>query len=129
MVDRLQQEGLSPSEEADPETLINRVSLTLTGLPPTLDEVDAFVNDTSADAYEELVDRLLASEAYGEHMAREWLDVARYADTDGFLHDSHNRYFWPWRDWAISAFNRNLPFDRFSTWAVGWGPVGPRDDG
>ena len=118
VVDRLLQVGLSPSEEADPETLINRVSLTLTGLPPTLDEVDAFLNDSSADAYEDLVDRLLAAEGYGEHMAREWLDVARYADTDGFLHDSHNRYFWPWRDWAISAFNRNMPFDRFSTWQL-----------
>ena len=118
MLARLGEEGLSPSPEADKETLINRVGLTLTGLPPTLEEVDAFVNERSADAYERLVDRLLASEAYGEHIAREWLDVARYSDTDGFLHDSHNRFFWPWRDWVISAFNRNMPFDQFATWQL-----------
>ena len=118
VVARLAQAGLSPSAEADPETLINRVSLTLTGLPPTLDEVDAFVADRSPDAYEQLVDRLLASEAYGEHMGRQWLDVARYADTDGFLDDHHNRFLWPWRDWVISAFNRNMPFDQFSKWQL-----------
>ena len=118
VVARLAQSGLSPSAEADPETLINRVSLTLTGLPPTLDEVDAFVADRSPDAYERLVDRLLASQAYGENMGRQWLDVARYADTDGFLDDHHNRFLWPWRDWVISAFNRNMPFDQFSKWQL-----------
>ena len=118
VVERLEEAGLSPSAEADPETLINRVSLTLTGLPPTLDEVDTFVADPGPDAYERLVDRLLASEAYGEHMGRQWLDVARYADTDGFLDDHHNRFLWPWRDWVISAFNRNMPFDQFSKWQL-----------
>ena len=115
---RLADAEIPQSPEADRETLINRASLTLTGLPPTLDEVDAFVNDTRPDAYEQLVDRLLASEAYGEKMARYWMDVARYADTDGYLDDHHNRFLWPWRDWVISAFNRNMPFDQFSTWQL-----------
>ncbi len=115
---RLAREGLSLAPEADRETLINRVTLTLTGLPPTLAEVDAFVDDRSPGAYERVVDRLLASPAYGEHMARYWLDIARYAESDGFLDDQHDRLFWPYRDWVISAFNRNLPFDRFATWQI-----------
>ena len=118
IVGRLQREGLGLSREADKETLINRVSLTLTGLPPTLDEVDAFLKDTSPIAYEKLVDRLLASPAYGERMAAYWLDVARYSESDGFLDDLHDRLFWPYRDWVISAFNRNMPFDQFGTWQI-----------
>jgi hypothetical protein len=115
---RLEREGLGPSPEADRETLINRVSLTLTGLPPTLEEVDAFVADKSPNAYEKLVDRLLASPDYGEQMAAYWMNVARFAESDGFLDDHHDRLLWPWRDWVISAFNRNMPFDQFSTWQL-----------
>ena len=109
---RLEQEGLKPSPEADRATLIRRVGLDLTGLPPTLAEVDAFESRQLPGAYEELVDRLLASAHHGEHMAMDWLDAARYADTNGYQND-FARTMWPWRDWVIDAFNRNLPFDRF----------------
>jgi hypothetical protein len=115
---RLDREGVRPSAEADRETLINRVALTLTGLPPTLAEVDAFVKDGSPNAYEKLVDRLLASPAYGEHMATQWLDIARYAESDGFLDDLHDRLLWPYRDWVIGALNKNMPFDQFATWQL-----------
>jgi hypothetical protein len=115
---RLDREGLKLSAPADKETLINRVTLTLTGLPPTLAEVDAFLKDTSPDAYEKLVDRLLASSAYGEHVGGQWLDIARYAESDGFLDDTHDRLLWPYRDWVISALNRNMPFDQFATWQL-----------
>src|SRR5688572_11459403 len=110
---RLEQEGLDPSPEADRATLIRRVSLDLTGLPPTPAEVDGFVNDKSRDAYEKVVDRLLASKRYGERMAAPWLDAARYADTNGYQTDAE-RYMWRWRDWVIDAFNRNLSFDQFA---------------
>ena len=110
---RLDQAGLKPSSEADKPTLIRRVSLDLTGLPPTPSEVDAFLADTSANAYEKIVDRLLKSPRYGEQMARPWLDMARYADSNGFQIDS-SRFQWPWRDWVINAFNDNLPFDQFT---------------
>ncbi|HZO90813.1 MAG TPA: DUF1553 domain-containing protein [Chthonomonadaceae bacterium] len=109
---RLEKEGLHPSPEADRTTLIRRVSLDLTGLPPTPAEVQAFVNDKRPDAYERLVDRLLASPHYGERMALAWLDLARYADTHGYHIDSQ-RDMWPWRDWVIKAFNTNLPYDQF----------------
>ena len=118
VVSRLEREGLTLSPPADKETLINRVSLSLTGLPPTLAEVDAFLKDTRPTAYEKVVDRLLASPAYGERMASYWLDVARYSESDGFLDDRHDRLFWPYRDWVIGAFNRNMPFDQFSTWQL-----------
>ena len=94
-------------------TLIRRVSLDLTGLPPTPAEVDAFLHDTSPNAYEQLVDRLLASPRYGERMAFRWMEAARYADTNGYSNDGV-REMWPWRDWVIDAFNRNLPFDQFT---------------
>ena len=110
---RLQQERLEPSPEADRVTLIRRLSFDLTGIPPTPAEVDAFVADASPDAYEKLVDRLLASPRYGERMAMPWLDYARYADSNGFQTDS-SRQMWRWRDWVIQAFNRNLPFDQFT---------------
>lgn len=110
---RLAEENLSPSPEADRVTLIRRVSMDLTGIPPTPDEVDAFVADKSPNAYERLVDRLLASPRYGERMAMQWLDYARYADSHGFQTDS-SRQMWPWRDWVINAFNRNQPFDQFT---------------
>ncbi len=113
--DRLQQEGLQPSPEADRNTLIRRVTLDLTGLPPTPSQIDAFLGDTAEtdSALEKVVDRLLASPAYGEHRARYWLDAARYADTHG-LHLDNYREMWPYRDWVISAYNNNQPFDQFT---------------
>jgi mono/diheme cytochrome c family protein len=110
---RLEKEGLAPSPPAERTVLIRRASLDLTGLPPTPEEVDAFVADAAPDAYERLVDRLLASPHYGERWARLWLDLARYADTDGFEFDSP-RTMWPYRDWVIGAFNADMPFDRFT---------------
>jgi hypothetical protein len=109
---RLEDEGLRPSPRADRATLLRRVSLCLTGLPPTPSESEAFQNDASPDAYEKVVDQLLASPRYGEHMALTWLETARYADTDGFQND-RLRYMHVWRDWVIEAMNLNLPFDDF----------------
>ena len=109
---RLEADGLSPSPTAAKSTLIRRVTLDLTGLPPTIPEVDAFVADSSGKAYEKVVDRLLESPRYGEQMARVWLDAARYGDTHG-LHLDNYREAWPYRDWVIRAFNTNKPFDRF----------------
>jgi hypothetical protein len=110
---RLEQAGLSPAPEADRRTLARRVSLDLTGLPPAPEEVEAFVNDGSPDAYEKMVDRLLASPHYGEHRARYWLDGARYADSNG-IHFDNYREMWSYRDWVINAFNRNETFDQFT---------------
>lgn len=110
---RLEQEGLSPSEQAQPEILIRRATFDLTGLPPTPGEIDDFVNDPSPHAYERVVDRLLASERYGERMAVMWLDAARYGDTSVF-HADGPRDMWPWRDWVIDAYNANMPFDQFT---------------
>jgi len=110
---RLEKEGLKPSAEANRETLIRRVSLDLTGLPPTPSEIDAFLKDRSPNAYEKVLDRLLASPRYGERMAFRWLDAARYADTNGYQFDGE-RVMWRWRDWVIEAFNRNLPFNEFA---------------
>ncbi len=110
---RLAREGLQPSREADRATLLRRVSFDLTGLPPTTAEVDAFVADNSPGAYEKVVDHLLQSPHYGERMAMQWLDLARYADTHGYHIDSH-REMWHWRDWVIDAFNHNMPFDQFT---------------
>jgi hypothetical protein len=109
---RLDQEGLKPSEAADRITLLRRLSLDLTGLPPTTEEVDAFLKDTSSNAYAKQVDRLLASPHYGERWARIWLDAARYADSDGYEKDKP-RFVWFYRDWVIHALNRDLPYDRF----------------
>jgi hypothetical protein len=110
---RLEKEGLQPSPEAGRETLIRRLSLDLSGLPPTPPEVDAFLADRSPDAYEKVVDRLLASPRYGERMAIQWLDFARYADSNGFQEDG-SRTMWRWRDWLIGALNDNMPFDQFT---------------
>jgi hypothetical protein len=115
---RLERVGLAPSKEADRETLINRVTLDLTGLPPTLAEVDAFVNDKAPNAYEKVVDRLLSSTAYAERMAGIWMDVARYADTNGYLNDGDTGFQHPYRDWVIDAYKRNLPYDKFVTWQL-----------
>jgi hypothetical protein len=109
---RLEKAGLKPSPVADRRTLIRRLTLDLTGLPPTPAEVEGFLGDPAPGAYERLVDRLLASPHYGERMALEWLDLARYADTHGYHIDSH-RDMWPWRNWVIGAFNDNKPYDRF----------------
>ncbi len=109
---RLEKEGLRPSPEADRITLIRRLSLDLLGLPPTLQEVDAFLADTRPDAYERLVDRLLKSPHYGERWGRHWLDLARYADSNGYSIDAP-REIWKYRDWVIEALNRDLPFDQF----------------
>ena len=114
---KLEDQGLQPAPEADKTTLLRRVSLDLTGLPPTPAEVDAFVADTGPNAYENVVNRLLASPHYGERMAVEWLDIARYADTHGYQDDGL-RTIWPYRDWVISAFNKNLPHDKFITWQL-----------
>ena len=114
---RLESEELTPAPEADPGTLLRRVTLDLTGLPPTLEGLDAFLADTSAHAYEKAVDRLLDSPAYGEHMASMWLDIARFADTHGYQND-RDRNVWPWRDWVVEAYNENLPFDTFATWQL-----------
>jgi len=110
---KLEALGLEPAPEADRRTLIRRLSLDLTGLPPAPASVEAFVNDKSRNAYEKLVDRLLASPHWGEHRAHYWLDAARFADTHGIHQDNH-REMWPYRDWVIQAFNRNLPFNRFT---------------
>jgi len=109
---RLEQEGLKPSPEADRVTLIRRLSLDLIGLPPTPEEVDAFVADKSGDAYEKLVERMLTSPHYGERWGRHWLDAARYADSDGFEKDK-SRQVWFYRDWVINALNKDLPFNQF----------------
>lgn len=113
VLERLQQDKLKPAPEADPATLIRRVSLDLTGLPPSMAEVNAFLADKSKDAYEKVVDRLLASPHFGERWARPWLDMARYADTQGYEKDNR-RTMWPWRDWVIRALNQNKPFDQFT---------------
>src|SRR5947199_1702896 len=111
---KLEKHGLKPSPPADRYTWVRRLSLDLTGLPPTPAEVNAFVNDPQPDAYERLVDRLLRSPAYGERWARLWLDLSRYADSGGYGSDPLRLNIWPWRDWIIRALNRNLPYDRFT---------------
>lgn len=112
---QLQAIGMTPAVEASREAWIRRVSFDLTGLPPTVAELDAFLADNSAQAHETVVDRLLKSPAFGERMAMEWLDVARYADTFGYQSD-RLMHVWPWRDWCIRAFNENLPYDQFILW-------------
>ncbi|MDF9800283.1 hypothetical protein OKW21_005546 [Catalinimonas alkaloidigena] len=117
VLQRLEREKLSLSPEASKETLIRRITFDLTGLPPTPEEIDAFVKDEAPDAYEKVVDRLLSSARYGERMAAKWMEISRYADTHGYQDDQF-RYMWPWRDWVIKAFNENLPYDDFVTWQI-----------
>jgi hypothetical protein len=117
VLDRLNREKLQPADPASREKWIRRVSFDLTGLPPTLEEIDSFVEDRSLSAYDKIVDRLLASPAYGERMANDWLDVARYADTFGYQAD-RNMHMAPWRDWVIRAFNSNLLYNDFITWQI-----------
>jgi len=114
---RLEKEKLSPAPEARKEVWLRRVTFDLTGLPPTLKEIDDFLADSSTNAHEKIVDRLLASPRFGERMATDWLDLARFADTHGYQMDRF-RPAWPYRDWAIKAFNQNLPFDQFVTWQL-----------
>ena len=113
ILSRLEKEGLQPADEADKRTLIRRLSFDLTGLPPTLEEIHRFLNDDSPNAYQNLIDTFMAKPEYGEHLARFWLDVARYGDTHG-LHLDNYREMWPYRDWVINAFNKNMPFDQFT---------------
>ena len=113
VLSRLEKEGLSPSREADDATLLRRVSLDLTGIPPASSETRSYMADPDPRKYERLLDRLLASPRYGERMAWDWLDAARYADTNGYQGD-RTRTMWPWRDWVIGAFNENMPYDRFT---------------
>ncbi len=117
IVDRLAREKLQPSPEADRATLLRRVSLDLTGLPPTPEETAAFLADRDPAAYEKVVDRLLASPRYGERMAWDWMEAARYADSNGYQGDGE-RTAWPWRDWVVQAFNENLPYDQFTVWQL-----------
>lgn len=114
---RLKDAGYSLNDPATKEQLIRRVTFDLTGLPPTLDEVDAFVRDTSPLAFERVVDDLLQRQSFGERMASEWLDVARYSDTYGYQQD-RDRRVWPWRDWVVKAFNENLPYSEFARWQI-----------
>ena len=114
---RLEQEGIAPSPEAGKAQLLRRVTLDLTGLPPTPEETAAFAADPSPDAYEKQVDRLLASPRHGEHMAMGWMDIARYSDTDGFQYD-RTRTMWPWRDWVAEACNKDLPYSDFIAWQI-----------
>jgi hypothetical protein len=113
ILSRLEEQKLSPAEEADKATLIRRLSLDLIGLPPTIAEVDAFIADQSPSAYENLVDRLMSHQAYGEHWARLWLDLARYADSAGYA-DDPSRTIWMYRDYVIKSINANKPFDQFT---------------
>ena len=117
ILNKLEQQGLTPNEEADKERLLKRVSLDITGLPPTIEMMDVFLNDNSDRAYEKVVDKLLERQEYGEKMAVHWLDIARYADSYGYQ-DDNVRTQWPWRDWVIHAFNINMPYDKFLTWQI-----------
>jgi hypothetical protein len=114
---KMEENKISPNPEADKPNLIKRLYADLTGLPPTPEEVNAFVYDHSADAYEKVVDHLLASPHYGERMALEWLDAARYADSNGFQQDG-DTYQWIWRDWVVKALNQDIPFDQFTVWQL-----------
>jgi hypothetical protein len=114
---KLEEKGLKPAPEADRATLLRRASLTLTGLPPTTEELNIFLNDAQPDAYEKAVDRLLASQRYGENQARYWLDAVRYGDTHG-LHLDNERSVYPYRDWVVNAFNKDLSFDKFTLWQL-----------
>jgi len=113
----LETNGFDQSDVASKERLLRRATMDITGLPPSIAEIDDFLNDTSDDAYETAIDRLISSRAYGERMAMEWMDVSRYADSHG-LHADGSRMMWPWRDWVIDAFNSNQPYDEFVTWQL-----------
>lgn len=126
ILQKQEQKGFSPNEEADKERLLRRLSLDLVGLPPTLKMMDSFLADKSPNAYEKVVDELLKNPAYGEKMAVYWLDLARYADSHGYQDDGY-RTQWPWRDWVIHALNTNMPYDQFVTWQLA-GDLLPRNN-
>src|SRR6195952_1591972 len=117
VLDRLEQINLKPNEAADKERLLKRVCFDITGLPPSIEMMDKFMADKSANAYEKIIDQLLQTPQYGEKMAVHWMDVARYADSYGYQ-DDNIRTQWPWRDWVIHAFNTNLPYNQFITWQI-----------
>ncbi|WP_400263546.1 PSD1 and planctomycete cytochrome C domain-containing protein [Sphingobacterium sp. SG20118] len=117
VLDKLEHKGIVPNPEADKERLLKRASLDITGLPPSLEMMEKFMADTSPNAYEKVVESLLASPAYGERMALHWMDVSRYADSHGYQDDNY-RSQWPWRDWVIHAFNNNTSYDKFITWQL-----------
>ena len=117
VINQMKKKGLSPSPEAPKEMLLRRLHFDLTGLPPSVSEIDDFIEDKSSNAYEKVVDKLLQSTSYGERMASKWMDLARYADTNGYQDDTQ-RFMWPWRDWVIHAYNNNLPYDKFVTWQL-----------
>lgn len=117
VLNKMEEQGLSPNEESDKERLLRRIALDITGLPPTPEMIADFVNDKNDNAYEKMIDTLLQRPQYGERMAIPWLDVARYADSHGYQDDNY-RSQWPWRDWVIHAFNNNMPYDRFVTWQL-----------
>lgn len=117
VLNKMDQKGLEPNQIAEKEHLLKRLSLDLTGLPPSIDLMNKFLADNNPDAYEKLIDQLLKSPAYGEKMALQWLDVARYADSHGYQDDNY-RSAWPWRDWVIYSFNKNLPYDQFITMQI-----------
>jgi hypothetical protein len=117
VLEKIQLNGLSPSPQASKEKLARRVAFDLTGLPPSPQQIEAFVNDTSDEAYERMVDTLLATKDFAEHMASEWMDISRYADTHGYQ-DDFERTMWPWRDWVIHAFDENMPYDKFVTYQL-----------
>jgi hypothetical protein len=125
---KLRKEGLRPSSTASRATLIRRLSFDLTGLPPTPAEIDAFLSDRSPNAYEKLVDRLLASPRYGERWGQHWLDVVRFAESDGFEYDTHRRDAWRYRDYVIRAFNNDKPYDRFLVEQLAGDEIGPKED-
>lgn len=117
ILNKMEEHGLSPNEEADKEKLLRRIALDITGLPPTPGMIDSFIQSTDPDIYEKTIDALLQNPAYGERMAIPWLDVARYADSHGYQDDNY-RSQWPWRDWVIHAFNNNMPYDEFVSWQL-----------
>jgi hypothetical protein len=113
----MEEAGLQPNEEASKETILKRLSYDLTGLPPTPEMTDRFIADNSSAAYERMVNELLSSPQYGERMALNWMDLGRYSDSYGYQ-DDNIRTQWPWRDWVIQAFNRNMPYDKFVSWQL-----------
>lgn len=127
ILDRLQREDLEPAPEASPEMLVRRLYFDLTGLPPTPEELDAYLGDKSPDRYERLVDRLLASPRYGERAARRWLDIVRYADSDGYKQDAYRPHAWRYRDYVVQAFNENIPYDRFVQEQLAGDELAPED--
>lgn len=129
VLSRLERKGLRPLPEADRTTLLRRLAFDLTGLPPSPDELDRFISDPSPDALERLVDRLLDSPAYGERWARHWLDLVRFAETDGFEHDKVRPQAWRYRDWVIEALNRDLPYDQFLTQQLAGDLIDPENPG